>query len=85
MIAPSRGIRENDEAEHDWTTRLLPEWGVLAQVEKRSYAPRNAQEHVDMLHGSRLGGLIFMMKGRHWRLSPLISQSPESRRAPSDF
>jgi hypothetical protein len=32
---------------------------------KRSYAPRNAQEHADMLHGSRLGGLIFMMKGRH--------------------
>ena len=72
MIAPSRGIRENDEAEHDWTTRLLPESteayggrGVLAQVENRGYAPRNAQEHQDMLHGSRLGGPIFMMKGRH--------------------
>jgi hypothetical protein len=72
MIAPSRGIRENDEAEQNRTTRLLPESteayggrGVLAQVENRGYAPRNAQEPQDMLHGSRLGGLIFMMKGRH--------------------
>ena len=39
--------------------------GVLAQVENRGYAPRNAQERHDMLQGSRLGDLIFMMKGRH--------------------
>jgi hypothetical protein len=39
--------------------------GLLAQVENIGYAPRNAQERQDMLQGSRLWGLIFMMKGRH--------------------
>jgi hypothetical protein len=52
-------------APHKTSTRAGNFQGVLAQVEKRSYAPRNAQEHADMLQGSRLGGLIFVMKGRH--------------------
>jgi hypothetical protein len=36
-------------APHKTSTRAGNFQGVLAQVEKRSYALRNAQEHADML------------------------------------
>ena len=43
--------------------------GMLAHVENQSYARRNARERQDVLQGRRLGVLIFMMKGRHGRIS----------------
>jgi hypothetical protein len=43
--------------------------GMLARVENQSYARRNARERQDVLQGRRLGVLIFMMKGRHGRIS----------------
>jgi hypothetical protein len=70
-----------DDLEHFWPAALYRHMNVAAsaggrvcraasrslsaQVENIGYAPRNAQERQDMLQGSRLGGLIFMMKGRH--------------------
>ena len=55
---------------------------MLARVENQGYARRNARERQDMLHGSRLGVLILMMKGRHGVHLP-FSQSPDTQNVPS--
>jgi hypothetical protein len=43
--------------------------GHVSSRRKSKFARRNARERQDVLQGRRLGVLIFMMKGRHGRIS----------------
>jgi len=56
--------------------------GVLARVEVQRYARRHARQRQDMLQGSRLPVVIFMMKGRHGRIS-FIGQLLDAQNVPS--